>query len=82
VPSGKLREQSFRAIWRESSQLRDIRDLRLEHFETCAPCPDRADCRRSSGVAFVNTGQYTGPEPFTCMEAQVLHQLRLGKSQV
>lgn len=80
VPSGKLREQSFRAIWRESSQLRAIRDLRLEHFESCAPCPDRADCRRSSGVVFVNTGMYTGPEPFTCMEAEVLHQLRLGKN--
>jgi radical SAM protein with 4Fe4S-binding SPASM domain len=79
VPCGQLREQSFGTIWRESERLRAIRKLELADFATCAPCVDRGDCRRSSGVVLLNTGDYTGPEPFTCMEAQVLHELRLRK---
>ena len=40
--------------------------LTLDDFETCRGCPDRAFCGRNSGVVYTNTGEYTGPEPFTC----------------
>lgn len=75
IPSGNLRDRSFAEIWRDSPQLQRIRDLGLADFATCEPCPDRPFCRRSSGVVYVNTGNYTGPEDWTCMEASVLHEL-------
>lgn len=75
IPSGNIRDKSFAEIWRDSPQLKRIRDLELDDFKTCQPCPDRSYCRRSSGVVYVNTGNYTGPEEWTCMEASVLHEL-------
>jgi len=75
IPSGNLRERPFAEIWRDSPQLQRIRDLALDDFEACKPCPDRPYCRRSSGVVYVNTGNYTGADEWTCMEASILHQL-------
>lgn len=75
IASGNLREQTFAEIWESSPELQRIRGLELDDFETCKPCPDRGYCRRSSGVAFVNTGNYTGVDEWTCMEANVLHEL-------
>jgi radical SAM protein with 4Fe4S-binding SPASM domain len=79
LPSGNLRQRSFAEIWRDSPTLNRIRALTLDDFPACKPCPDRDDCRRSSGVVYLNTGDYTGAEPWTCMEASVLHQLRITK---
>jgi radical SAM protein with 4Fe4S-binding SPASM domain len=75
IPSGNIRNQPFAEIWRTSPQLNRIRELTLDDFVTCKPCPDRAYCRRSSGVVYNNTGNYTGPEEWTCMEASVLRQV-------
>lgn len=75
IPAGNLRRQSFAEIWRTSGVLNWIRGLKLSDFATCKPCPDRGFCRRSSGVVYTNTGQYTGAEEWTCMEANVLHKL-------
>jgi radical SAM protein with 4Fe4S-binding SPASM domain len=79
VPSGNLRLQSFRDIWRDSPQLKGIRGLTLDDFQACKPCPHLGHCRRSSGVIYSNTGLYTGPaklgDDWTCMEAEVLHEL-------
>ena len=77
VPSGNLREHSFREIWRNSPVLCWIRSLRADDFPTCKDCAHRPYCRRSSGVIFTNTGSYTGPEEFgddwVCGEAEVIH---------
>ena len=73
--AGNLRELPFETIWQKSPQLQRIRGLEIEDFPTCEPCPHRAYCRRSSGTVFVNTGDYCGAEPWTCMEAEVLHEL-------
>ena len=75
VPSGNLRQQSFAEIWRSSPQLNRIRNLVLDDFETCRTCPDRAFCGRNSGVVYTNTGDYTGAEAFTCLDASVVHRL-------
>jgi AdoMet-dependent heme synthase len=77
IPSGNLREQRFAQIWHESPQLNAIRKLGLQDFVTCRSCPDRAFCGRNSGVVYNNTGYYTGPEPFTCMDASVVHEIYL-----
>ena len=79
VPSGNLRQRSFHEIWADSPTLQWIRQLKLRDFPSCEPCDHLAHCRRSSGVIFANTGDYTGPPRFgddwTCMEAEVLHEL-------
>lgn len=75
IASGNIREQSFGEIWKDSPQLEWIRQLKLDDFETCKPCPDRGFCNRSSGVAYSNTGNYTGPEEFACMDAAVRREL-------
>jgi radical SAM protein with 4Fe4S-binding SPASM domain len=72
VACGNLRQQRFRDIWLNSPQLNRIRELTLEDFKSCEPCPDRPFCHRNSGVVYTNTGDYTGPEPFTCMDAGVV----------
>jgi radical SAM protein with 4Fe4S-binding SPASM domain len=75
VPSGNLRDASFTHIWRHSPALNRIRGLEAQDFSVCQACPDRPFCRRSSGVVYTNTGDYTGPEPWTCMEAAVIHKI-------
>ena len=72
VPSGNLRDRSFQEVWASSPELNRIRGLTMDDFSACLPCPNRSFCRRSSGVVYTNTGEYTGPEPFTCMEAGVI----------
>ncbi|MEM7117496.1 MAG: radical SAM protein [Chloroflexota bacterium] len=77
VVSGNLRQQSFAEIWQHSPQLNEIRNLKLDDFITCKTCSDRPYCGRSSGVAYTNTGNYTGPEPFTCREAAIVRKIHL-----
>jgi radical SAM protein with 4Fe4S-binding SPASM domain len=75
IPSGNVRDKPFEEIWRSSPELLRIRALRLEDFTSCEPCPDRGFCRRTSGFVYTTTGVYTGPEEWTCMEANVLHEI-------
>jgi radical SAM protein with 4Fe4S-binding SPASM domain len=79
VPSGNLREHSFREIWRDSPVLRRIRELRADDFPACNNCQHRPYCRRSSGVIYTNTGTYTGPDKFggdwVCGEAEIIHRI-------
>jgi radical SAM protein with 4Fe4S-binding SPASM domain len=75
VKSGNLREQTFKEVWETSPQLKKIRGLVLDDFEACKPCPSRSFCRRSSGVVVANTGNYTGPEAWTCMEAGIIKKI-------
>ena len=75
LPAGNLREKSFTDIWSTSPVLNWIRSLQLDDFSVCKPCPHRIYCRRSSGAIYSNTGDYTGPEEWTCMEAEILHRL-------
>jgi radical SAM protein with 4Fe4S-binding SPASM domain len=75
VPSGNLREAGFLAVWKDSPALNRIRGLVLDDFKDCRSCPDRPFCRRSSGVVYNNTGDYTGSEAWTCQEAAIIHKL-------
>ncbi len=77
VLSGNIRDDSFHHIWRNSPQLNHIRGLRLADFTACHPCPDRPYCGRNSGVVYSNTGDYTGPEGFTCMDAATRRTIHL-----
>ena len=73
---GNLRERSFADIWRNAPPLNWIRGLRLADFPACRDCARRPYCRRSSGVVYTNSGDYTGPSQFgadfACLEADVV----------
>jgi radical SAM protein with 4Fe4S-binding SPASM domain len=71
---GNLRKQSFNEIWNNSVHMKKIRGYSLEDFKSCKPCSNRNYCQRSSGAIYVNTGNYTGAEPWTCMEAEVIRK--------
>jgi len=70
IPSGNLRARAFAEIWERSDELNRIRGLGIEDFRACAPCRFRRHCTRSSGAAYVDTGDYTGPDPGACGEAE------------
>jgi radical SAM protein with 4Fe4S-binding SPASM domain len=72
--AGSIREQSFIEIWNESPVFRRIRGLRVADFKTCAPCGLKAWCRRSPGPAYLLTGDYTGVDPWTCREAEIIQR--------
>ncbi len=70
--AGSIRERSFPEIWADSPVFRWIRGLRVADFKTCAPCGLKAWCRRSPGPALLLTGDYTGVDPWTCREAEIV----------
>lgn len=69
IPSGNIKNQSFNEVWNHSSELNKIRNLTNEDFSSCKDCNLLSSCSRSSGGAYVNTGEYTGKNPENCMEA-------------
>jgi len=75
VRAGNIRHEPFTDIWRSSAVMTWIRGLESKDFETCRVCPDSPYCRRSPGYVYSTTGNYTGPEKWTCMEAGVLREV-------
>ncbi|MFC1583934.1 radical SAM/SPASM domain-containing protein [Fibrobacterota bacterium] len=82
LSAGNIRETPFADIWKNSDSLNKIRSLKLEDFKVCKSCPHRPYCRRSSGFVYVNTGNYTGTEEWTCMEAEVIHEVFEGRLRI
>lgn len=74
IPCGNLKENSFSELWKNAEPLQKIRKLKLEDFSSCAPCTHRKYCTRSSGSVYVDTGNYTGPEPMECAHAELRHR--------
>ncbi|HYF00121.1 MAG TPA: radical SAM protein [Planctomycetota bacterium] len=73
--AGNIRRQPFSAIWKESPVFARIRGLRRADFAACDPCGLKAWCRRSPGPAVVLHGDYTGIDPWTCREAEIVRQV-------
>jgi radical SAM protein with 4Fe4S-binding SPASM domain len=78
VVAGNVREGGLRHVWRTSPVLNRIRGLGLADYPACAACPDRGYCRRSNGVSYVNTGSYTGVDPWSCEEAAIIRRIAEG----
>jgi radical SAM protein with 4Fe4S-binding SPASM domain len=69
VPCGNLREQSFQEIWRGSSELAEVRDLRWAKLAECNVCELRSYCQRCHGMALVEQGEMRGPSLEACRHA-------------
>jgi radical SAM protein with 4Fe4S-binding SPASM domain len=73
--AGNVRERPFGEIWRNSPVFQSIRGFRIADFKTCSPCPLKRWCHRSPGPAYLLTGDYTSVDPWSCQEAQIIHDI-------
>ncbi len=71
IKSGNIRSDSLKNIWENSPELNQIRSLQKSDFKECQSCSYIGTCSRSSGSAFINTGDYTGCDPFALSRAKV-----------
>ncbi len=72
IRSGNIREESLLSIWENSKEFKRIRGLGLKDYKVCSECNIRKFCQRSSGSAFLNTGDYTAADPWSCEQAELL----------
>jgi AdoMet-dependent heme synthase len=65
LPSGNVRSQPFLDIWRDSSQLKEVRSIRLRDLPSCSKCAHAAACTRCPGLAYME-GNMRGPSTQDC----------------
>src|SRR5205814_6939883 len=53
LPSGNVRQQKFLDIWRDSSQLNDVRSIRARDLPVCSSCSHVGSCTRCPGLAYM-----------------------------
>lgn len=68
LPSGNLRRQTFLEIWKDSRQLKQVRDIRMKDLSTCSSCSHTATCSRCPGLAFME-GDMRGPSSADCQQS-------------
>jgi radical SAM protein with 4Fe4S-binding SPASM domain len=79
IKAGNIRENPFAHIWQNSEVFRSIRGIKITDFKDCYNCEDRFVCQRSSGSAYLNTGNYTGKDPRTCEVSRIRHDILKGR---
>jgi radical SAM protein with 4Fe4S-binding SPASM domain len=65
LPSGNVRLQPFLDIWRDSSQLKEVRSIRLRDLPSCSKCVHASACTRCPGLAYME-GNMRGPSIQDC----------------
>jgi radical SAM protein with 4Fe4S-binding SPASM domain len=61
---GNIREKSFEEIW-ETDKIDPIRYMKQSDLKECSDCSIISSCNRCPGVAYLETGNYLGPAPFS-----------------
>jgi radical SAM protein with 4Fe4S-binding SPASM domain len=65
MPCGNLRAQSFSEIWGGSSELNELRAVRVRDLPTCSTCNHAGSCSRCPGLAYME-GNMRGPSTSDC----------------
>jgi radical SAM protein with 4Fe4S-binding SPASM domain len=65
LPSGNIRSRRFLDIWRNSTQLNDVRSIRLRDLPSCSKCAHGSACTRCPGLAYME-GNMRGPSIQDC----------------
>ena len=65
LPSGNIRSRRFLDIWRNSTQLNEVRSIRLRDLPSCSKCVHGAACTRCPGLAYME-GNMRGPSIQDC----------------
>jgi AdoMet-dependent heme synthase len=70
LPSGNLRQQRFEEIWYGSSQLNEVRAIRMRDLPTCSSCGHMSSCSRCPGLAYME-GNMRGPSSADCEKSTI-----------
>jgi len=65
LPTGNLRQERFLDVWRGSTQLNEVRGIRMSDLHTCTSCGNVASCTRCPGLAYME-GDMRGPSSADC----------------
>ena len=65
LPSGNIRSRRFLDIWRNSTQLNEVRSIRLRDLPSCSKCTHGSACTRCPGLAYME-GNMRGPSIQDC----------------
>lgn len=65
LPSGNLRRQTFMDIWRNSTQLNEVRSITVGDLPVCSGCGHSSSCSRCPGLAYME-GNMRGPSTQDC----------------
>jgi radical SAM protein with 4Fe4S-binding SPASM domain len=65
LPSGNVRREKFLDIWRDSTQLREVRSIRARDLPVCSTCAHVGTCTRCPGLAW-REGNMRGPSTADC----------------
>ncbi|HZQ94432.1 MAG TPA: radical SAM protein [Candidatus Sulfotelmatobacter sp.] len=65
LPTGNVRRERFVDIWRHSSQMNEVRSIRVKDLPTCSSCAHASNCTRCPGLAFME-GNMRGPSSQDC----------------
>jgi radical SAM protein with 4Fe4S-binding SPASM domain len=89
LPCGNVRKDKFLDIWRNSTQMNDVRSIRTRDLPTCSSCAHAGTCTRCPGLAYME-GNMRGPSSLDCEKsfartgipsANMLAKARLSSSQ-
>ena len=65
LPTGNVRRERFVDVWRDSSEMNEVRSIRLKHLPTCSSCSHVSSCSRCPGLAYME-GNMRGPSSQDC----------------
>jgi len=68
LPTGNVRRERFVDIWRNSSQMNEVRSIRLKDLPTCSSCSHAGACTRCPGLAYME-GNMRGPSSQDCQKS-------------
>jgi radical SAM protein with 4Fe4S-binding SPASM domain len=68
LPTGNVRRERFVDIWRHSSQMNEVRSIRLKDLPTCSSCSHAGACTRCPGLAYME-GNMRGPSSQDCQKS-------------
>ena len=65
LPTGNIRREHFIDIWRHSTQMNEVRSIRVKDLPTCSSCTHASSCSRCPGLAYME-GNMRGPSSQDC----------------
>jgi radical SAM protein with 4Fe4S-binding SPASM domain len=65
LPTGNVRRERFVDIWRHSTQMNEVRSIRVKDLPTCSSCTHASSCSRCPGLAYME-GNMRGPSSQDC----------------
>jgi len=68
LPTGNVRRERFVDIWRHSSQMNEVRSIRLKDLPTCSSCSHAGACTRCPGLAYME-GNMRGASSQDCQKS-------------